>query len=115
MPTRPVFVFDGDGGFCTACVPFAERRLRPDRGIVARQFADPARPGVTPERAASEVLQVPPPGRAHGGARAVPKIPPRARPGRWGAHAVHRQVAGNRHRMPGGTAACAAPSRRGRE
>ncbi|MEU7278020.1 DUF393 domain-containing protein [Streptomyces sp. NPDC045431] len=127
MRTRPVLVFDGDCGFCTSCVSFVERRLRPGCETVPWQFADLAALGVTPERAAHEVLWVTPTGLVYGGARAVAKIllytgrgwallgallmlPP----ARWVAHAVYRLVADNRHRMPGGAAACAAPAPRGR-
>ncbi|MFF5425215.1 MULTISPECIES: thiol-disulfide oxidoreductase DCC family protein [unclassified Streptomyces] len=128
MRTRPVLVFDGDCGFCTACVSFVGQRLRPDCEIVARRFADPAALGVTPERAAHEALWVTPSGQVYGGARAVAKILLRAGrgwaplgallmlpPWRWAADAVYRLVADNRHRMPGGTAVCAAPARRGRD
>jgi predicted DCC family thiol-disulfide oxidoreductase YuxK len=127
MRTRPVLVFDGDCGFCTSCVSFVERRLRPDCETVPRQFADLAALGVTPERAAHEVLWVTPTGRVYGGARAVAKILLRTGRGwaplgallmlppvRWVAHVLYRLVADNRHRMPGGTAACAAPAPRGR-
>ncbi|MFF9868046.1 thiol-disulfide oxidoreductase DCC family protein [Streptomyces sp. NPDC013953] len=125
MRTRPVLVFDGDCGFCTACVTFVERRLRPDCEVVARQFADLPALGVTPERAAHEALWVTPVGRVYGGAQAVAKIllytgrgwaPLGALlmlpPVRWAARVVYRLVANNRHRMPGGTAACAVPARR---
>ncbi|MFH7597365.1 DUF393 domain-containing protein [Streptomyces racemochromogenes] len=127
MRTRPTLVYDGDCGFCTASVLFVERRLRPDCEIVPRQFADLSALGVPPERAAYEVLWVTPSGRVYGGARAVAKILLRAGrgwaplgallmlpPARWVAHVAYRLVADNRHRMPGGTAACAAPERRGR-
>ncbi|MER7108369.1 thiol-disulfide oxidoreductase DCC family protein [Streptomyces sp. NPDC000229] len=124
MRTRPVLVFDGDCGFCTRSVTFVESRLRPDCDIVPWQFADLASLGVTPERAGHEVLWVTPVGRVYGGAQAVAKILLRAgrgwaplgallmlRPVRSVAHVAYRLVADNRHRMPGGTAACAVPAR----
>ncbi|QGV82013.1 thiol-disulfide oxidoreductase DCC family protein [Streptomyces ficellus] len=123
--TRPVLVFDGDCGFCTTSARFAERRLRPDCDLVPWQFADLDALGVTPERAGHEVLWVTPPGRVYGGAEAVAKLLLDAGGGwaplgallllppiRWAAHAVYRLIADNRHRMPGGTAACAVPPRR---
>ncbi|MEU0717260.1 DUF393 domain-containing protein [Streptomyces lavendulocolor] len=125
MRTRPVLVYDGDCGFCSACVAFVERRLRPDCVVVPWQSADLPALGVTPERAGHEVLWVTPPGRVYGGAEAVAKIllraggvwaPPGALlllpPVRWAAHGVYRLVADNRHRLPGGTGSCAVPARR---
>jgi predicted DCC family thiol-disulfide oxidoreductase YuxK len=120
---RPVLVFDGDCGFCTASVAFVERRLQPGCDVVAWQRADLPALGVTPERAAHEALWVTPVGTVYGGAQAVAKIllytgrgwaplgallmlPPM----RWAARVVYRLVADNRHRMPGGTAACAVPA-----
>ncbi|MFF8831168.1 thiol-disulfide oxidoreductase DCC family protein [Streptomyces sp. NPDC015131] len=120
MRTRPVLVYDGDCGFCTTSAGVVERRLRPDCDIVPRQFADLASLGVTPDRAAHEVLWVTPTGTVYGGARAVAKVLLRAGggwaplgallmlpPARWLAPLVYRLVADNRHRLPGATAACA--------
>ncbi|MFJ8584772.1 thiol-disulfide oxidoreductase DCC family protein [Streptomyces sp. NPDC093595] len=118
-----MLVFDGDCGFCTASVAFVERRLQPGCDVVAWQRADLPALGVTPERAAHEVLWVTPVGTVYGGARAVAKIllytgrgwaplgallmlPPM----RWAARGVYRLVADNRRRLPGGTAACAVPA-----
>ena len=125
MRTQPVLVFDGDCGFCTASVRFAERRVRPRCEVVPWQFADLRALGVTEERAEHEVLWVTPPGTVHGGAQAVAKALLSASQGwpllgallmlplvRWAAHGVYRLVADNRHRMPGGTAACAPPNPR---
>ncbi|WP_336321950.1 DUF393 domain-containing protein [Streptomyces lavendofoliae] len=125
MRTRPVLVYDGDCGFCTACVAFVERRLRPDCDIVPSQRADLAALGVTPERAGHEALWVTPAGEVYGGARAVAKILLRSGRGwaplgalllvpplRWAAHGAYRLVADNRRRLPGGTAACAVPAPR---
>lgn len=120
-----MLVFDGDCGFCTTSVTFIERRLRPCCEIVPWQFADLAALGVTPERAGHEVLWVTPAGTVYGGAQAVAKVLLSAGGGwaplgalltlpplRWAAHGLYRVVARNRHRMPGGTAACAVPARR---
>ncbi len=125
MWTRPVLVYDGDCGFCTASVAFAERRIRPRCDVTAWQFARLDALGVTRDRAEYEVLWVAPGGTVHGGAQAVAKLLLSARGGwavlgallrlpplRWAAHGVYRLVADNRHRMPGGTAACALPADR---
>ncbi|OKI03479.1 thiol-disulfide oxidoreductase [Streptomyces sp. CB02923] len=125
MSTRPVLVYDGDCGFCTTCVRFAERRIRPRCTITAWQFADLAALGVTEERAGHEVLWITPAGTVYGGAQAVAKLLMSARGGwavpgalltlplvRQAARAVYRLIADNRHRMPGGTAACSMPPHR---
>ncbi|WP_411121910.1 thiol-disulfide oxidoreductase DCC family protein [Streptomyces sp. x-19] len=121
--TRPVLVYDGDCGFCTTSVNFAERHLRPGCRITAWQFADLPELGVTQQRAEHEVLWITPAGAVHGGAQAVAKLLLSAGgpwavagavltlpPVRWLAHAVYRVIADNRHRMPGGTPACALPA-----
>lgn len=123
MRTRPVLVYDGDCGFCTTMARFAERRVRPRCDLVPWQFADLGALGVTAERAQYEALWVTPAGAVYGGAEAVAKALLSAGrawpllgsalmlPGlRWAAHRCYRLVADNRHRLPGGTAACAVPS-----
>ncbi|MFE4018154.1 thiol-disulfide oxidoreductase DCC family protein [Streptomyces sp. NPDC059101] len=121
--TRPVLVYDGDCGFCTTSVNIAERYLRPRCLITAWQFTDLDALGVTQQRAEHEVLWITPTGTVHGGAQAVAKLLLGAGapwsvagavltlpPVRWIAHAVYRLIATNRHRMPGGTPACALPA-----
>ncbi|MGW3008149.1 thiol-disulfide oxidoreductase DCC family protein [Streptomyces sp. NPDC001219] len=123
MRRQPVLVYDGDCAFCTSSVRFAQRRLRPRCAATPWQFADLAELGVSRRRAEHEVLWVTPAGAVHGGAQAVAKLllsAPRGwpvvgalltlPPVRWIAHGVYRLIARNRHRMPGGTAACALPS-----
>ncbi|MEU8825735.1 DUF393 domain-containing protein [Streptomyces sp. NPDC048636] len=124
MRTQPVLVFDGDCGFCTTSVRFAERRLRPRCESVPWQLADLPALGVTQERAEHEVLWVTPTGTVYGGAQAVAKALLSAGGGwsllgaslmlppvRWVAQGAYRLIAVNRHRMPGGTPACALPNR----
>lgn len=119
-----MLVYDGDCGFCTTAVQFAQKRIRPRCAVTTWQFADLEALGTTQERAEYEVLWVSPDRTVHGGVRAVAKTLMSARGGwpviggllavppiRWMAHGVYRLVANNRHRMPGGTAACALPSR----
>ncbi|WP_329142262.1 DUF393 domain-containing protein [Streptomyces sp. NBC_01456] len=125
MRRQPVLVYDGDCAFCTSSVRFAERRLRPRCTATPWQFADLTGLGITQQRAEHEVLWVTPAGDVHGGAQAVAKLllssrgawpvvgalltlPPVRRP----AHGAYRLIARNRHRLPGGTAACAMPSSR---
>lgn len=123
--TRPLLVFDGDCGFCTTSVRFAERYVRPRCAITPWQFTDLEALGVPQERAAYEVLWVTPAGTVYGGAQAVAKaLMSAGRPWpvlgavltlplvRVVAHGVYRLIADNRHRLPGGTAACAVPGRR---
>ncbi|RKT18887.1 putative DCC family thiol-disulfide oxidoreductase YuxK [Streptomyces sp. 1114.5] len=135
----PVLVFDGDCAFCSSCVRWAERYLRQTLAsggweAVAFQFADLAgldalaggRGEVSAERAEREVLWVTPTGRVYGGAQAVARLLMRsggawaylgavltAAPVRPVAALAYRWVARNRHRLPGGTAACALPNRPG--
>ncbi|MQY12784.1 hypothetical protein SRB5_29230 [Streptomyces sp. RB5] len=120
MTTRAILVYDGDCGFCTTCVRFAERRIRPDCEVTPWQFADLDALGVTRERARYEVLWIAPDGRVYGGADAVSRLLRGAGP-LWRvpglllamppvsllARAAYRLIAANRHRMPGGTPACA--------
>ncbi|MEV0531222.1 DUF393 domain-containing protein [Kitasatospora sp. NPDC050463] len=133
----PVLVFDGDCAFCTTCAGWAERYLRQTLAsggweAVPFQFADLAeldalaggRGEVSWERAEREVLWVTPAGRVYGGAQAVARLLMRSggvwaylggvlalAPVRPVAAVVYRWVAKNRHRMPGGTPACALPRR----
>ncbi|MEU8201132.1 DUF393 domain-containing protein [Streptosporangium sp. NPDC049046] len=123
MTEEPVLVFDGDCGFCTTSVRFAERRIGVRARVVPWQFADLRALGVTRERAEREVLWVED-GRVYGEAQAVARLliaaglpwSPlgfvlRIPPFRWVARGVYRLVAANRHRLPGGTPACALPSK----
>lgn len=122
MRTLPVLVYDGDCGFCSASVAFARRWVKPRCDIEAGQRAELDALGVTRQRAEYEALWVTPDGRVYGGAQAVARallsagggwavagallrLPPL----RWAAHGVYRVIARNRHRLPGGTPACAVP------
>jgi predicted DCC family thiol-disulfide oxidoreductase YuxK len=126
----PVLIYDGDCAFCTSCVQEAERRLGTDGwAAVPFQFADLdalnrfTAGAVTRARAEREVLWVTPAGRVHGGAEAAARVLLRTRRLPWnllgaaalvpGVRAVlaltYRVVATNRHRLPGGSPACALP------
>ncbi|MEV4138664.1 DCC1-like thiol-disulfide oxidoreductase family protein [Dactylosporangium sp. NPDC049742] len=124
---RPTFVFDGDCAFCSSCARFIERRVRPAAHVVAWQFADLDELGVTEDEAGAAVQWVTA-GRAPTAGPVAIADMLRSVPGPAGrflwrplgallglrlvsalAWPVYRWVARNRHRMPGGTAACALP------
>ncbi|MEV6113592.1 DUF393 domain-containing protein [Streptomyces sp. NPDC052109] len=115
----PLLVYDGDCGFCAGTVRFVERRIKPKCTVSAWQFTDLDAVGVTEQRAQREVLWVTPTGTVYGGSRALAKALLSAgrgwhilggllltAPVRWLSHGVYRLVATNRHKLPGGTAAC---------
>jgi predicted DCC family thiol-disulfide oxidoreductase YuxK len=119
---RPVLLYDGDCGFCTASVRFIERRIPTSAELVPYQTADLAALGTTSEQASREVVWVPPGGRTRGGAQAaaallidagglwrLPGLVIRVPPFRWLAHGVYRLVSANRSRLPGSTPACSLP------
>jgi predicted DCC family thiol-disulfide oxidoreductase YuxK len=116
---RPVLVYDGDCAFCTSCVDFL-RRLRPDADAVAWQLTDLTELGLTEQQAADAVRWVDTDGAVRSGHEALAavliaagsiwKLLGRAilLPGiSWIAAKAYRLVADNRHRLPGGTPACA--------
>ncbi|WP_216592691.1 thiol-disulfide oxidoreductase DCC family protein [Verrucosispora sioxanthis] len=108
------FVYDGDCAFCTRCAEFIERRIPTGARVVPWQFADLDRLGLT-EAECEEAVQwvgadgsralLASSGRGWRIAGAGLRIPP-VRAVAW---PVYRWVARNRHRMPGGTAACSLP------
>ncbi|CAM4308642.1 hypothetical protein GCM10009799_16410 [Nocardiopsis rhodophaea] len=117
--STPVLVFDGDCAFCSSCVEFALRHVVPD--IVAVPFQDGGLSDELASRAQNEVLVLHPDGRrVWGGIDAVAVLllaSPRrvwrplglllrTGPLRSVGAVAYRWVAANRHRMPGGTAAC---------
>lgn len=118
---RPIVIFDGDCGFCTKSVTVIFRHVRPRAEAVRYQQLDLARFEVTEARARHEVLWARPGGPVEcGGVQAFAKLLRTGRrpwplagrllaliPIRWIAHGVYRLVANNRHRLPGGTEACA--------
>lgn len=119
--TRPVLLYDGDCGFCTTSARFIDRHIPTRAEVTPYQFADLDALGTTAERASREVLWVEG-GRIHGGAQAVARLlidaggawrPPglliRLPPFRWIAAGIYHVVTVNRHRLPGGTPACALP------
>jgi predicted DCC family thiol-disulfide oxidoreductase YuxK len=120
-----VLVYDGDCGMCTKTAAFAANRLRPSPGryaVTAYQDADLVALGLTPRQCAHAVRWVSAGGRTYAAEDAVARA---LLASRWwvrpaglailapGLHTVaghlYRWVARNRHRLPGGTPACALP------
>jgi predicted DCC family thiol-disulfide oxidoreductase YuxK len=125
----PTFVYDGDCAFCSSCARFIERWIPTTAQVVPWQFADLDALGLTTEQCEQAVQWVSPDGRTAAGPEAIaallrdsaPVWRPVGRALGWSpvrrlAWPGYRWVARNRHRMPGGTAACALPaaSREGR-
>jgi predicted DCC family thiol-disulfide oxidoreductase YuxK len=122
----PWLIFDGDCAFCTSSAHWLARRLRRLRGpnarLVAWQFTDLAALGTTAERTRREALWVSTDGTLYGGAAAFAAWL-KFRGGAYAivgrvidlpviralAAAVYSVIAENRHRMPGGSPACALP------
>jgi predicted DCC family thiol-disulfide oxidoreductase YuxK len=120
---EPMLIFDGDCGFCTTSARFIERRISSHAEFRPYQNTDLHALGITERRADHEVLWVSPDRRVFGGAQAVAKLlidaggpwrplglAMRVPPIRWIAHGVYHLVSVNRHRLPGGTPACAIPT-----
>jgi len=121
-PARPVFLYDGDCSFCSTCAQFIERRIVTRAEVTPWQFADLAALGVPQAEAEEAVIWVGDTGPHAAGPVAIARLlvdagsfwRPLGRvldlaPVRLLAWPVYRWVARNRHRMPGGTAACALP------
>ncbi|MFC9439000.1 thiol-disulfide oxidoreductase DCC family protein [Nocardia sp. NPDC057030] len=122
VTTRPLVIFDGDCAFCTSSVDFIRTRIRPDVDFAPRQRLDLAALGLTEDQAEQAVQWIDGAGSRAAGARAFALLLRRAtRPWRavgalmlvppvsWLAAGLYRLVAENRHRLPGGTPACALP------
>jgi predicted DCC family thiol-disulfide oxidoreductase YuxK len=121
-PARPTFVYDGDCSFCTTCANFIERRIPSRAAVVPWQFCDLEALGLTLEQVESAVQWVAPDGTVSAGPDAIAELlrdagrtwvlPGRALqlgPIRLAAWPAYKWVAGHRHMLPGGTAACSLP------
>lgn len=121
-PERAVFLFDGDCAFCTTCANVIDRRIPTSAEVTPWQFADLGSLGVAQADAEEAVIWVAPDGTTAAGPDAIARLlvdagsfwrplgwALGARPVSWLAWPVYRWVARNRHRMPGGTAACSLP------
>lgn len=120
----PWLIYDGDCAFCTSSAHWLARRLNrplePNARLVPWQFTDLAALGTTPERAQYEALWVSTDRTIKGGAAAFAAWL-KFRGGIYAAAgyamdlpivrrlaaAIYRVIANNRHRMPGGSPACA--------
>lgn len=119
---RPVFLYDGDCAFCTSCARFIQRHIPTSAEVTPWQFADLEALGVPQADAEASVQWIDqgPRGAARAsGPTAIARLLVDAgsywralgllldmRPIRWIAGPAYRLVAHNRHRLPGGTAAC---------
>jgi predicted DCC family thiol-disulfide oxidoreductase YuxK len=118
LSQRPLLIFDGECGFCTACATWAGRRLQ-DADVVPGQRVDVAVYGLTARDVSAAAWWVDERGGVYRGHRAIGKalqacggwwrsvsllclIPPFS----WVAWAVYGLVARFRHRLPGSTPAC---------
>ena len=114
-----MLVFDGDCAFCTSSVRLLEK-IGPEAELVAWQLADLAALGLTEEEAAAAVQWVGADGTVRSGHAAIAAALVSAG-GVWAlagrslllpgisaiAARAYRLIADNRHRLPGGTPACA--------
>jgi len=118
----PVLIFDGDCAFCTSSVNLGRRLIKRLPPTTPYQFADLAALGLTAEQCNLAVQYVDRDRTRYSGEDAVREVLLASGKGWWivgrllglpGIHwlsgVVYRWVARNRHRLPGGTAACALP------
>lgn len=121
---QPLLIFDGDCGFCTRSVTLAARlRANPaDYRIAAHQDLDLTDYALTAAQCEAALQWVDGDGLTHPGQHAVARL---LGASRWWlrpfgvalrlpivnplAGVVYRWVAAHRHRLPGGTPACAMP------
>jgi predicted DCC family thiol-disulfide oxidoreductase YuxK len=116
------FLYDGDCAFCSASARALIRYVRPTAAVIAWQRADLGALGVAEAVCAAAVQWIRPGAPPLAGPYAIAAA---LRAGRWWwrplgvvlgwrpvatlAWPVYRWVARNRHRLPGGTTACAVP------
>ncbi|MEO3742631.1 DUF393 domain-containing protein [Plantactinospora sp. B5E13] len=119
---RATFVYDGDCAFCSKCADFIDRRIPTGVRVLPWQFADLDDLGLTVAQCDEAVWWVGTDGVRAAGPDAIAKLLGTSRPAwralgaalrlapvRAVAWPTYRWVARNRHRLPGGTAACALP------
>ena len=114
-----MFLFDGDCAFCTTCAGFIERHVHTRAHVVAWQFADLDRLGVAQADAEAAVQWIDGEHPVAAGPVAISRLLRDGggvwrplgyllglRPVLWVAWPAYRWISRNRHRLPGGTAAC---------
>ncbi|MEV4630767.1 DCC1-like thiol-disulfide oxidoreductase family protein [Micromonospora sp. NPDC049523] len=119
---RSTFVYDGDCAFCTTCAEFVSRRIPTRARVLPWQFTDIDALGLTVAECDAAVQWVGADGVRAAGPDAIARLLGDSRPVwrvlgrllrlppvRAIAWPTYRWVARNRHRMPGGTAACSLP------
>lgn len=119
LTSPDVLIFDGDCAFCTSSADRLRRWARGGLDVVPWQRADLGALGLTESQCAAAVQFVGTDGRAAGGSAVARALLRCRQPWRsagfllgqpWLAPAVERGyalVAAHRHRLPGGTPACA--------
>lgn len=115
--TTPTVVFDGDCAFCTSSARRLERWSREALHVVPWQRADLELLGLSEEQCRAAVQFVGPGGASSGGAAIASALDhcrfpwraaaPLLRINRAFTEWCYAKVASNRHRLPGGTPACA--------
>ncbi|GAA2878626.1 hypothetical protein GCM10010517_40700 [Streptosporangium fragile] len=119
MPT-PLFIYDGDCGFCRHSLDRISRVLPRWPHTRAWQSVDLASVGLTPRQASEAAWWIDSDGVPAGGARAFAALlrwQPARRwrflgtllstpPVSWAAALIYRAVARWRHRLPGATSSC---------
>jgi len=117
----PTFVYDGDCSFCTTCAEFIERRIPTHARVIPWQFADLDALGLTTEECETAVQWVADGVKAAGPDAIALMLRDAGRfwqvaggalglgPVRVAAWPAYRWIAGHRHLLPGGTAACSLP------
>lgn len=119
-----MLIFDGDCAFCTSSVNWGKRHIAHMPHTEPYQFADLAALDLTAEQCNHSVQYVARDRHVYSAHDAVSALLLGASRGWWllgalmrvpGVHwlsgGLYRWVATNRHRLPGGTAACALPPR----
>lgn len=118
----PVFLYDGDCAFCSACARFIERRIPTGATVAAWQLTDLEPLGVSAAECDAAVQWVAGDQTHTSGPVAVADLLRSSRPWwkaigvvlalrpvLWVAWPVYRWISRHRDRMPGGTATCALP------
>lgn len=115
------FLYDGDCAFCTQSAQFLEKHVRNNAQVTPWQWADLDALGVTQDEAEAAVIWIEPDFK-RAGPDAIAVLLRRAqwywkpigwvlslKPVSWLAWPVYRLISRNRHKLPGGTAACSLP------